>query len=69
MYAVMEFILVGIDDSNIYIDDSGVFSTSWDSHIKLLGTVLQYLWDNGFTVYPSKCELAIKEMYWLVYWF
>ena len=51
-----------------YIDDVGIFSNSWDDHIKTIKIVLQRLQDNGYTVNPAKCEWAVKETDWLVHW-
>ena len=66
--AVMENVLLGIDTADVYIDDVGAFSSSWDEHIALLDTVFRCLCDNGFTINPLKCEWAIQEMDWLGYW-
>ena len=33
---VMEHLLKGIDDVNVYIDDIGVFSLDWTSHISII---------------------------------
>ena len=54
--AVMENILCRIDDSDIYIDDVGAFSMSWESHLELLCIVLQQLKDDGITVKPSNAN-------------
>ena len=42
------------EDTGIYIDDVGAFSTSWTAHIKLIGEILRLLKYNGFTVNPLK---------------
>jgi hypothetical protein len=36
--------------------------------INLLATILWQLCEHGFTIDPLKCEWAIKETDWLVYW-
>ena len=58
---VMENISRHLEDTDIYIDDVGSFSTSWTAHIKLLHEILRLFKDNGFTVNPLKCECEVKE--------
>jgi hypothetical protein len=59
--SVMEIVLAGIDAADVYIDDVGAFSSSWQDHLSLLDTVLCCLLDNGFTINPLKCEWVIQE--------
>ena len=53
---IMENIFRDIDDAEVYIDDIGIFSDSWDQHMAVLRIVLQKLQANGFTVKMLKCE-------------
>ena len=39
--AAMENTLRGIEDAEVYIDDVGAFSNSWEAHIKLIDEILQ----------------------------
>jgi len=64
----MDNIFRDVEDAEVYIDDIGAFSNSWEHHVELLYTILAKLQDNGFTVNPLKCDWAVKETNWLGYW-
>lgn len=65
---IMEQLFAALDEVDVYIDDIGVFSNSFEDHLQSLHKVLTILQDNNFTVNPLKCEWAVQETDWLGYW-
>lgn len=51
-----------------YIDDVGVFSSSWQEHLNHLDRTLATLQANGYTINPAKCSWCIQETDWLGHW-
>jgi len=66
--AAMENVFSGMEDADVYINDAGVFPTTYEHHVELLCTILSKLCEHCFTINPLKCEWAIKEINWLSYW-
>ncbi len=58
---VIENIFRDVAEVEVYIDDIGVFSDSWEQHLAVLCIVFQKLQKNCLTVNPLKCECAVKE--------
>ncbi|KAL7478446.1 hypothetical protein ACHAW6_004211 [Cyclotella cf. meneghiniana] len=53
------------------IDDAdfvGAFSKDWNYYVQLLSDILDYLYENSFTINPLKCQWAIRKTDWLGYW-
>jgi hypothetical protein len=65
---VVENIFCDVEDADVYIDNIGAFSYSWDDHLILMRTILTKLQDHGFTVNHLKCERVVKNTDWLGYW-
>ena len=65
---IMEKVVFGLEEVEIFIDNIGIFSDNWKSHLKSINVVLKNLEDAGFTVNPLKCEWAVQETDWLGYW-
>ena len=63
----MENIFHDVKDSEVYINNIGAFSNTWEQHIKLLQVILEKLQDNEFTFNPIKCDWAVKETDWIGY--
>jgi hypothetical protein len=53
---VTENIFRDVAEVEVYIDDIGVFSDSWEQYFAVLCIILQKPLENGFTVNSLKCE-------------
>jgi hypothetical protein len=60
----MENLFRDVKDAEVYFDDIGAFSPSWEHHVELLRTILTKLQDNWFTVNPLTCDWAVQETDW-----
>ena len=65
---MMHSVLNGIEGIEFYIDNIGIFSSTWANHLPLLSTILTRLQDVRFTINPLKCEWAIQETDFLGHW-
>jgi hypothetical protein len=44
---IMENIFHDVNDAEVYINDIGAFSNSWEEHMTLISKILTLLQDNG----------------------
>ena len=52
----------------VYIDDVGIFSNSYEEHMALIKEVVQRLQAAGFKINPLKCEWCVQETDFLGHW-
>ena len=57
-----------LHEIEIFIDDIGIFSNTWEEHLDTIEKVLNRLQENDFTINPRKCEWAVKETDFLGHW-
>ena len=65
---IMHSILDDIEGIEFYMDDIGVFSSTWPEHLSLLSTISGRLENVAFTINPLKCEWAVQETDFLGHW-
>ena len=65
---IVESLFCNLPETNVCIDDVGVFSNSCKDHLQCLTKVLSVLQQATFMVNPLKCEWQVKETDWLQYW-
>mmetsp|Transcript_1725 Transcript_1725/g.3762 ORF Transcript_1725/g.3762 Transcript_1725/m.3762 type:complete len:206 (+) Transcript_1725:159-776(+) len=52
----------------VYIDDVGLFSNSYEEHMELIKIVVERLQEAGFKINPLKCEWCVQETDFLGHW-
>ncbi|CAJ1946867.1 unnamed protein product [Cylindrotheca closterium] len=52
----------------VYIDNVGLFSNSYEEHMQLIKTVVEQLQEAGFKINPLKCEWCVQETNFLGHW-
>ncbi|KAL7462400.1 hypothetical protein ACHAXS_002776 [Conticribra weissflogii] len=57
-----------VKDTDIYLDNIGVFSTNWEHHIELFDKIFHRPEANGFVVNLLKSKWASQETNWFGYW-
>jgi hypothetical protein len=58
-----------LDNVAVHINDIKITHATWGEHIACVFEVLCHLRINGFTVNPTKCVLAFKEIDFIGVWF
>ena len=66
----IEKVLDGLKEEGVevYIDDVGIFSDSYEAHMKTIKIVVERLQEAGFKINPLKCEWCIQETDFLGHW-
>ena len=57
---VMESLFRDLDKVDVYIDNVGIFSNTWQEHLDSPCKVLAILEKHNFSVNPLKCEWGVK---------
>jgi transposase InsO family protein len=65
---IMESVLADIPEIEVFIDDVGIFTKTWEDHLRVLDVVLSRLQNNNFIINPLKCEWAVEETDFLGHW-
>ena len=55
---LMQRVLSGVTNCEVYLDDVVVYSADWQSHVETLSVVFQCLQDASLTLNLAKCEFA-----------
>ena len=55
---LMQRVLSGVANCEVYLDDVVVYSADWQSHVETLSVVFQCLQDASLTLNLAKCEFA-----------
>ncbi|CAJ1944709.1 unnamed protein product [Cylindrotheca closterium] len=55
-------------DVEVYINDVGLFSNSYEEHMQFIKTVVKRLQEAGFKIKPLKCEWCVQETNFLGHW-
>lgn len=63
----MEELVRPHEESQVYIDDIGIFALVWHEHLYSLDKILKNMTNNNFTVNPLKCEWGVKQTDWFGY--
>ena len=63
--AAMDELFSDLTEVEVYMDDVGIFSNDFDSHCRVVSTVLTQLQRHNFTVKPAKCHWFQSKAPWL----
>ena len=61
----MENVVSSIEDTNVWIDDVGVFWKDWKHQMNVLTRIFCRLQENGYNINPMQCEWIVQETDWL----
>ncbi len=59
---LMRKVLHGVPNTDSFVDDILVFSTTWDEHVRALREVFSRLSSANLTAKPSKCSIGFREL-------